>query len=319
MKTDFLSSLLFSISVTLPTILLLALGIYLRNKKMIDDKFCEQATKVVFNVTLPVLLFFSVYGKNIDYHSQLKILSVGIIGTTLLFILAEIFAAKFIIEKRERGIFVQAIYRGNNGILGLAFCIAAFGESATAPASIYSAAVIFLYNILAVITLTRSLATGKVSIPLILKGIIKNPLIIGIVLALIANSMSLELPKPLLSTGHYLANVTLPLALICAGATINFSVFSNKTSQVVLLGSFGRLFITPIFMVIVAKCFGLDGMLLGVVALMNTTPVASAMYAMVRGMGGNATIAANIIGITTVGSMITTSLIILVLSQIGWI
>ncbi|QIM68683.1 AEC family transporter [Basfia succiniciproducens] len=319
MKTDFLSSLIFSVGVTLPTILLLILGMLIRKKKMIDDRFCEQSTKVVFNITLPVLLFFSVYGKHVDYISQMAVLSVGIIGTISLFLLAELFAARFIAEKRERGTFVQAIYRGNSGILGLAFCISAFGDSAAVPASIYSAAVIFLYNILAVITLTRSLSTGSVSVVSIMKGVIKNPLIIAILFALLANSISLELPAPLLSTGNYLANMTLPLALICTGATIDLSVFSNKTSNVVLMGSLGRLVVTPVFMILIGKVFGLDGMLLGVVALMNTTPVASAAYAMVRAMGGNSVTVANIIGITTVGSMITSSLMLLILSQAGWI
>ncbi|WP_443091632.1 AEC family transporter [Basfia succiniciproducens] len=319
MKTDFLSSLIFSVGVTLPTILLLILGMLIRKKKMIDDRFCEQSTKVVFNITLPVLLFFSVYGKHVDYISQMAVLSVGIIGTISLFLLAELFAARFIAEKRERGTFVQAIYRGNSGILGLAFCISAFGDSAAVSASIYSAAVIFLYNILAVITLTRSLSTGSVSVVSITKGVIKNPLIIAILFALLANSISLQLPAPLLSTGNYLANMTLPLALICTGATIDLSVFSNKTSNVVLMGSLGRLVVTPVFMILIGKVFGLDGMLLGVVALMNTTPVASAAYAMVRAMGGNSVTVANIIGITTVGSMITSSLMLLILSQAGWI
>lgn len=51
----------------------------------------------------------------------------------LLFLGAELVAGKYIAEKTERGTFVQAVYRGNNGILGLALCINAYGEAGLAP------------------------------------------------------------------------------------------------------------------------------------------------------------------------------------------
>jgi hypothetical protein len=50
---------------------------------------------------------------------------------------------------------------------------------------------------------------------------------------------------------------------------------------------------------------------------MTASPAAAASYVMARAMGGNATLAANIIALTTVGSMITTTLGIVVLSSLG--
>ncbi|WP_158077970.1 hypothetical protein [Canicola haemoglobinophilus] len=51
-NNDFLSAFLFSISVTLPTLLMLILGIALRARRIIDDRFSGQATKIIFNITL---------------------------------------------------------------------------------------------------------------------------------------------------------------------------------------------------------------------------------------------------------------------------
>lgn len=59
----------------------------------------------------------------------MPLLLAGVVGTLILFVGAEMFAAKFVADKRERGTFVQSVYRGNNGILGLAFCINAYGFS----------------------------------------------------------------------------------------------------------------------------------------------------------------------------------------------
>ncbi|WP_439236025.1 AEC family transporter [Lonepinella koalarum] len=315
---QFISSFLFSLNVTLPIIFLLLLGMWLRRSQVIDERFCDQATKVIFNITLPLMLFFSVYGKEIDYFSQIKLLLVGIGGTVLLFLIGECLASRFVAEKRERSNLVQSFYRGNNGILGLAFCVNAYGQQALTPASIYSAALIFVYNILAVITLTRALSNEKITIWQMIKQVAKNPLIIAIVLGFLANVIHFQLPKPFATTGHYLADITLPFALICAGASINLRSLMN-TSKVATWGSLGRLLVSPLLMLFLAQLVGLSGINMGIVLLMAITPLASAAYTMTKAMGGNGTTVANIIGITTVGSLLVSSLILMWLKHGGFI
>lgn len=317
-NTDFLSSFLFSMSVTLPTVLMLLLGVVLQRLHMVDDKFTGQATKIIFNITLPILLFLNITSNPVEFRSQLLPIAASFTGTLLLFIVAELVAAKFIVEKQERGTFVQGVYRGNNGILGLALCINAYGEAGLAPASIYAAATIFLFNVLGVITLSRSFADGRVSFWGIVKNVIKNPLIIAIVLGYVVNGLELQFPKTLQTTGNYLASMTLPLALICAGASVKFNG-SASGSRTVIWGSIGRVIIAPIFMVCIGKLFGLSGMNMGILFLMAATPMATITYAMVRGMGGNGTSAANIIALTTLGAIITSSVGLLILSQLGWV
>ncbi|MCK3658858.1 malonate transporter [Pasteurellaceae bacterium Pebbles2] len=326
MDSQFLSSFLFSLSVTLPAILLVLLGMLLMKRGVINDRFCDQATQVIFNVTLPLMLFFSVYGREVDYGSQVKLISVGLVGTLILYGLGEFLAAKLIKERRERCTVVQSFYRSNASILGLALCLNAYGDIVLAPASIYSASVILLYNTLAVITLTRSLSEERTNTFIIAKKLLKNPIIIGLCLGLLVNALHIELPKPLVTTGHYLGDITLPLALICIGASIDCRKFTKisfigkgSLSNVELLSSIGRLFIAPILMIILAKAVGIEGMSLGIIFLTTTTPLASATYAMTRAMGGNSTAVANIIGVTTLGSMLVSSIGLVVLTQLGWI
>ncbi len=136
-NTNLLSSFLFSMSVTLPTVLMLLLGVILKRQRMVDDKFTGQATRIIFNITLPILLFLNITSNPVDFRSQMLPIMASVVGTLLLFLGAELVAGKYIAEKTERGTFVQAVYRGNNGILGLALCINAYGEAGLAPASIY--------------------------------------------------------------------------------------------------------------------------------------------------------------------------------------
>ena len=62
---------------------------------------------------------------------------------------------------------------------------------------------------------------------------------------------------------------------------------------------------------------GFRGTELGVLFLMASAPAAAAGYVMVRAMGGNASLAANIIALTTLGSILTTSAGVMVLRWLG--
>lgn len=318
MQNAFLDSILFSISVTLPNILMLLLGIYLKSINMINDHFSNQGSKLVFNITLPALLFLSIIKNPTDYTSQITIVALGMLGTIILFLLAELFSARYVADKRERGTFVQGVFRANSGIIGLSLCANAYGSAGLAIASVYTAMITLLFNVLAVITLSRSLAEGgKANLRYIFIQLLKNPLIIAIVAALLFSHLGFTLPATLISTGDYLANMTLPLALLCAGASLNLRTM-DSSSSVAIWASVGRVLVAPLVMVLIARAFGLKGIDLGVIFLMSATPVAAASYAMVRSMGGNAKTAANIIGITTFAAMFGSSLGIIILRQLNW-
>ncbi|MFC0323292.1 AEC family transporter [Gallibacterium melopsittaci] len=306
----FLNSISFSISVTLPNILMLFLGVYLRRIGMVNDQFCQQGSKLVFNITLPALLFLSIVQHPTDYGAQLQIITAGYVGCLILFLLSEIYAARFVADKRERGTFVQGIFRGNSGIIGLSLCANAYGTGGIAAASVYTALITILYNILAVITLSRSLSsTGKTSFSHILRQIAKNPLILSIAIALVISKFGFTIPKSLISTGDYLSRMTLPLALLCTGASLDFKGM-DPSSKIAFQSSLGR--------VVIARLCGLEGIGLGVIFLMSATPVAAASYPMVRSMGGNAKTAANIVGITTIGSIVSSAVGIVILKQLNW-
>ena len=325
----FLDSLLFSLGVTLPTILMLVIGIVLRSRNVIDEQFCDTASKLVFNISLPAFLFLNIVKHPTDYSSQILLVSAGVSSTIILYILGEWVAFRYIVDRRYRGIFTQGVFRGNTGILGLALCINAYGTVAIAPGSVYTAFITLLFNILAVITLTNSLGEGKPSVFKIVKELAKNPLIAAIMLGVIVSKMEVQIPHPLLRTGDYLANIALPLALICAGASLNFRQLfryqrsdenQSRVNKVVLWSSFARLIVSPLFMVLMGKfVWNLDPMSLGIIFLMVSTPVAAAAYSMVRNFGGDFVATANLIAITTLGSMFTSSIGLFILKQLAWI
>lgn len=313
----FLDNLQFSISITGPIFIVMALGLLLRWRGMINDNFIDIGSKLVFNVTLPALLFINISRTSIEQTANPTLLSVGLIGTALIFLLLEILSARWVQPATERGVVVQGAFRSNMGIIGLAYCFNAYGNDGLVTASLYLAVVTILFNVLAVVTLSRSL-NREAGLSGTLLGIVKNPLIIGIVLALPFAWYQIELPHLVIRTGEYFAQMTLPLALLCTGASLNFKALRSGLHNAMLASSL-KLLAVPLVLTLGGVIVGLRSIELGVLLLMSSAPTAAASYVMVRAMGGNAALAANIIAITTLGSLLTTSAGVTLLKLLGLI
>ena len=314
--SEFLNSLAFSFNVTGPIFLILILGVYLRRIGILTDAFVEAGSRLVFNVTLPALLFISVSKTQISESANFALIGLGAALTIVTYLLLELLASVMVKPPEDRGVVVQGAFRSNMGIIGLAYCANAYGEAGVAAASLYLGLITILFNILSVITLSRPLHQQGQGIMPIIKGIAKNPLIIGILLALPVSYLEWKLPEVVLKSGEYFAQMTLPLALLCTGASLSFKSMRQDMYNT-LSASFGKLLVIPVIFTFGGIAAGLSGINLGVMALMAFAPTAAASYVMVRAMGGNSVLAANIIAVTTLGSVFSTSLGIALLKAAG--
>ncbi|AOV96059.1 transporter [Edwardsiella hoshinae] len=309
----------FAFGVTVPNLLMLLIGILLRRWRLLDDRFCDSATRLVFNLSLPCLLFFSIATSQASLRQNVPLVLYGAAATLLSFLLLEWASRWLVADPRERGIFVQGGFRANTAIVGLAYCASAYGSEGVAIGSLYMAVTVILFNVLSVITLTRSLygdSQQGIGWRLLLRGIALNPLIIAIVLGLLWAASGWPMVQVVQDTGHFLAAMALPLALLCAGASIDWRAMFGA-SNVAGSASLAKLVLLPIFMTGGAWLLGFRHVTLGVIFLLSSTPTAAASYVMTRAMGGNATLAANIIAITTLGSFFTTALGLYFLRQWG--
>lgn len=303
--TDFLALLDFSLGVTGPIFVLLGLGVVLRWIGVITDGFIDGGSRLVFAIGLPTMLFVSIARTPIADSAGVGMLVYGVAATVAIWLLMEWLASVLVQPARDRGVVVQGAFRSNFGVVGLAYCANAYGEAGLAMAALYVGVLTILVNILAVITLSRSLHRSQ-GAGRVLRGIATNPLIIGILLALPVSAFAIPLPAVAMKSAGYIADMTLPLALLCTGATLDFRSLRAEAGNAAL-ASVGKLVAMPLLFTLGAWTAGFRGMELGVLMLMASAPSAAASYAMVRAMGGNATLAANIIALTTLGSLLTTS------------
>ncbi|WPC76724.1 AEC family transporter [Vibrio porteresiae] len=314
---SFLDQLAFSVSITGPTCLMLALGVFFKRIELINENFIDVASKVVFQVTLPALLFLSIVQANHDFSNSMSFVIFGVVANIIFFLFSTFTTKKFFKNAADQGVIIQGGFRSNSAIVGLAYVANAYGNSGVALAAIYVAATTMLYNIQAVITLTpKGNNSGSQLFKVMLNTLRKNPLIISIVAGLIFYALSIPIPKVISDAGHYFANMTLPLALLCTGGSLDLKAM-NKDKGPTWFSSMNKLIFAPIFITLGGVLCGFKGQELGIIFLMSSAPAAAASYVMARAMGGNYTLAANIIAVTTVFSLLTCTIGIFVLSSLN--
>lgn len=311
----------FAFMIVFPNLALMGIGFFMQKRSVIDRNFIDVASKLVFNVGLPCLLFFSVVKSHVNYGEQMSLLTAGVLVTFTLFFAAEIYVRFFVPDVRDKGVFVQGVFRSNMAILSLSIVENAYGADGTGIGAVYMGILTILYNILSVITLscTQAEKSFKKQAIAMLVSMAKNPLIIALISAFVYKALALPLPpKPIMRTGELLANIALPLALICAGATMDMKSMLGL-SGVSMQASIGRIIVAPVVAVLMGLAFGLPSLQMGVLFIMVSSPAAAASYVMAKAMGGNDVLAANILAFTTVFSMFGMAVGMAWLRVLGWV
>ncbi|ANQ21234.1 transporter [Vibrio natriegens] len=314
-----LNQLQFSLSITGPICLMLVLGVVFKRVGLIDNNFIDVGSKLVFKVTLPAMLFISIVSSEHDFASASNFVNYGIIASISFFIFTYISVKLLFPTSPDQGVLVQGGYRANTGIIGLAYVSSAYGPSGVALAALYVAVTTFIYNVQAVICLSPKGATSvSEAAKLMFRTLTKNPLIISIVLGMLFYILSIPVPKIAIDAGNYLSKMTLPLALLCTGGSLNLRLMRQEKGPSWFASSY-KLLVAPAVITLGAYLVGFRGVELGILFFMNASPVAAASYVMARSMGANSVLAANIIAMTTVLSTLTCTLGIIMLNSLDLI
>ena len=224
-------------------------------------------------------------------------------------------------RKRERrGVLIQVAFRSNFALVGLPLAYSLFQEEGEAVATLLSAIVIPIFNILAVISLSLFSDDGeKPSVKKILLGIAKNPLIISIMTGLACIgvralfvqwgwSFRLTDVTPLFTVLKYLSNLSTPLVLLVLGAQFEFSAVASLKREIIW-GVALRTVIVPTLVIGFAYfVFGPDRFNQAQFATLVAafaTPVAVPSVPMVQEMGGDITLAGQLVVWSTLVAAIT--------------
>ena len=306
-----------TLTITAPVFAMLFLGVVLKRVGWINDNFIHTASALVFNVTMPALLFLGIFHADLKTAFQPELLGYFTVATLVSFSLAWGWSI-WRCPREDRGIFTQGAFRGNNGVIGLALAASLYGDYGISLGAILAGLVILLYNTLSTIVLAVYSPAIKSDPWSICKSVLKNPLIISVLGVVPFVVFNIGLPQWLQTSGEYLAAMTLPLALICIGGTLSLASL-RKSRNMALSASLLKMISLPLLTTLGAWLYGFRGAELGTLFLYFASPTAAASFVMARAANGNHELAAAIIVITTLMAAITTNIGIVVLQWGGWI
>lgn len=308
-----MENLIFSLNATVPVFLLMILGLVFRKLGWISESFATEMNKFVFLVPLPVMVFEDLAIVNFEEVWNIKfVLFCFFVTVTSIAIVTGIsFLWK---DKSIQGEFIQASYRSSAALLGIAFIQNIYGNAGMAPLMIIGS--VPIYNIMAVVVLSffqpEQKGMDKALIKKTARGIITNPIIIGIVAGLLWSALKIPMPVILSKTVSKIGAVASPMGLMAMGATFEFGEAFKKlkpamTATFIKLIGFAAIFLP------MAVGFGFRNEELVAILVMLGSATTVSGYVMARNMGHEGVLSSSVVMLTTMFSAFTLTMWLFVL------
>jgi predicted permease len=250
-----------AVNAVFPVVLMTLLGYVLQRIGFLSKEFIKVGSKFSFKVLMPCMLFVNVY--NIENFASIRwdVVIYCVVILVIIFLLGLVSAIATTKIPERRGVILQGTFRSNMAIMGLSLASVLGGPEAIATSAIVSAFTLPVMNVLAVIALTIFVKpddASKVSVGSILKGIITNPIIDGILVGMvfllfralqirIFGRVVFALNDQLKWVYTALSNIKAmasPFALMILGAQFDFSASKGMLREIIV-GSVWRIILAP--------------------------------------------------------------------------
>ena len=300
-----MESLILSFNAVAPLFILMMLGYTLKRLKIARKSDFDMINALVFKIFLPVLLFNNLYTTTSVETFDIPIVVFTVVGICLVFVLGYLFVKFAIKNESRRAPMLQGFFRSNFAILGIPLINSICGENVTGLTYLMVAVVVPLFNVLAVICFELFNAEkGNVSAKSLIKGVLKNPLIIGCVLGVLSFVFRIKLPFVLEKSIADVSKIATPLAIVAIGGSFTFKSIKNCLKEV-FITVFSKIVFVPFIAVVLAVILGFRGEALACILITFGGPVAISSFAMAQQMGCDEDVAANVVVFSSIFCILT--------------
>lgn len=300
-----MNNLIFCLNATVPIFLTMLVGIFFRKIGVFNENFVTKLNQFVFKVALPVLLFQDI--STADFYEVWDGAFVFYcFGVTLFSIVFITLLSLLVKEHSLRGEFIQGSYRSSAAILGIAFIQNIYGNAGMAPLMIIGS--VPLYNMVAVIVLSIFGEEKKKITRAILKktcrGIITNPIIIGIVIGLIWSVFQIPQPAIMEKTVKNIAVLATPLGLMALGGGFEIKKAMAKVKLAALCTIIKLVVLPALFLPLAIRMGFTESKLIAILTMLGSATTVSS-YVMAKNMGHEGTLSSSVVMMTTALSAFT--------------
>ncbi|HED14201.1 MAG TPA: AEC family transporter [Gammaproteobacteria bacterium] len=305
------------LNIVLPVFLVIGLGFGLRRGGLIDTVFISSVNRLVYYVSLPLLLFYKISIADFSASFNPALVGGSIAVTVLGFIVVYWFAGVMQLPGPARGVTAQGACRGNLAYMGLALAFNAYGEEGLTRASVLMGFLVPVYNLGSILVLT--LSRDRARQPrggTWLSQFLLNPLILASALGIIWSIYHLPLPLLFRRALDIATGMTLPLALFAIGGSFSIRRLQGDLKLATLV-SFCKLLLIPLLTGLLLLLLGVHGLDFAVGILLAGAPAATANYIMATELKGDAELAGTIVMLSTLLSALSYALLLLGLQLLG--
>ncbi len=302
-----MENLIFSLNATIPIFALMVLGYLFRKIGLIDERSASWMNKFVFKAALPVLVFKDLASQDFAKTWDGKFVLFCFVATSVSIAIIALISKVIVKDRAKRGEFIQSSYRSSAALLGIAFIHNIYGDEAAGMGPLMILGSVPLYNIFAVIVLMLTAEGGEENgqdmgkrIWSTLRGIITNPIILGIAIGMLWSILRIPQPKVFQTTVSNIAALATPLGLMSMGATFEFKK-ALKEIKPALIATFIKLFVLAAVFLPLAVMLGFAGEQIVAILVMLGSATTVSCYIMAKSMGHEGTLSSSVIMLTTFG------------------
>lgn len=330
-----LSVFLFAANAVLPIVGVILVGFFLRKSGFLGEKFFADANRLMFKVALPVMLFYNIY--NIESIADIRWSTVvfAVVAVSVLFLIGLVYALLFVKDKRQKGVVLQAAFRSNSALIGYQLANTLGGAAGLQCISLLSAFTIAQFNIFAVVALSIFNTGGHPDWKKVIKGIIKNPLIIAICCGLLVLAVRSFIPEneagekvflirtalPFVYTAlGQIAGIASPIAFLVLGGQFSFKAIRGMLSQIVS-GTLLRIVVAPVLVlgtaVVLAEKLQFGAAEYAAFTALFGSPVAVSSAVMAKEMNNDEQLAGQLVVWSSLFSILTIFAVVCVLKYMN--
>uniref|UniRef100_A0A7C3WVW8 AEC family transporter n=1 Tax=Dictyoglomus turgidum TaxID=513050 RepID=A0A7C3WVW8_9BACT len=286
-------------------ILISLLGFISKKYKIFREEDREIFSKFVYTFSLPALVFYSIYS-NPPQISLDKVVLVEWIVSIVIGILALLIGFVLNLNKKTIGSLFLVSIGGNVTFLGYPIMEKLYGNQGLTVAIIYDqlGMCLFIYTI--GIILISLLSAQKINFNFIVKKVLNNPPLWGLILGFIFSPY--KLPDFLIDSLSILGKATTPLMMFLLGLSFSKPQKNNRSTLGIFSGITLKLLLFPFLALILSRVLGLSDVPYKVTVLESAMPSMLTALVLALQFDLDTIFASHVIVYSTLISLITLNL-----------
>lgn len=300
---------------------LVLIGVFTSKIGVIKEQTRDALVKIIFNITLPLLLFTNFSKLELTpliLKNSIMVIIISLALILIMLLFAFLFSKMFRMKHEQRSVFIPHNAFGNVLYFGFPVVNALFGDLGLFYASLYAFVSIMLLWTIGIYVITRK---GGMSFRMSIRNMI-NPNSVAILAGFVFFLFNIEIPEILLKPFVSLGGTTIYLSMLYIGALLGLmNIKGVFTSKLVYLTSFNKNLLFPFLFVLVFAVLtnnilkGLDPLIISVLIIEASMPCMANIVIVAKMYNVDDHLATANVFISTVLSMVTLPFIYWLMTQ----